>query len=160
MEDDNGGFDERNTYNARTSKFLATTWRKFPEPISLLLLILIFVSGPVDLLVWRETAYSDTRFKKVLWKGIGKGFWWELIFRKNPMVHERRGTEFWKSSSVVSAFFRTASTNNVLPRHYNNSISYLCTKIFYVLVWKKVKSALININRVILGIKIDGLIKL
>lgn len=37
---DNGGLDEREiyiyTYSARTSKFLATTWRKFPEPISLL----------------------------------------------------------------------------------------------------------------------------
>ena len=42
-DDDNGELDVRNTYNARTSKFLATTWRKSPEPerepISLLLLI-------------------------------------------------------------------------------------------------------------------------
>jgi hypothetical protein len=107
-DDDNGELDERNTYNARTSKFLATTWRKFPEPerepISLLaiantLLIFNLVITPPDDLYWfgerLHLIYTVIRaLKRYSGKESVKVSDGKLIFRKNPMVHDQRGTEF------------------------------------------------------------------
>lgn len=103
-------------YNARTSKFLATTWRKFPEPISFRCYCYCYCYCLSLFLPERESLETQKAAQKALQKEIGKGSLMGTDFAGRIQWCTRiEAPNFRKSSGVMSTRLHTCFSRKFLP---------------------------------------------